>query len=66
MCTAASPSPPSPLSQNGRGGVEQILVQNLPSPPVGEGQGVRGKAGTKLAYVKSIGFTAVALVRRTI
>jgi hypothetical protein len=39
---AAQPSPPSPLSQNGRGGAERTLMQNLPSPPVGEGQGVRG------------------------
>ncbi len=39
---AEQPSPPSPLSLNGRGGAERILMKNLPSPAQGEGQGVRG------------------------
>ena len=38
---AGQPSPPSPLSLNGRGGVGGILLRNLPSPREGEGQGVR-------------------------
>ena len=38
---AGQPSPPSPLSLNGRGGVGCVLVRNLPSPREGEGQGVR-------------------------
>ncbi len=38
---AAPPSPPSPLSMNGRGGVGRILVRNLSSPSRGEGLGVR-------------------------
>ena len=39
---AVQPSPPSPLSMNRRGGVERILMQNLPSPREGEGQGGEG------------------------
>jgi len=38
---AEQPSPPSPLSLSGRGGVEGILLRNFPSPREGEGQGVR-------------------------
>jgi len=37
----AQPSPPNPLSHKGRGGAERILMKNLPSPLVGEGQGER-------------------------
>jgi|APCry1669189070_1035195.scaffolds.fasta_scaffold13777_2 hypothetical protein len=58
---AAQPSPPSPLSQNGRGGAERTLVRNLPSPLVGEGQGVRGKGRHLTAYLKSIGFSPTAM-----
>ncbi len=43
---AVQPSPPSPLSMNRRGGVERILMQNLPSPREGEGQGMRGPRPT--------------------
>ncbi len=39
---AGQTSPPSPLSLNGRGGAERILMKKLPSPREGEGQGVRG------------------------
>ena len=45
---AGQPSPPSPLSLNGRGGAERILLRNLPSPREGEGQGVRGPELTLL------------------
>ena len=45
---AGQPSPPSPLSLNGRGGAERILMKNLPSPREGEGQGVRGPELTLL------------------
>ena len=38
---ADQPSPPSPLSLSGRGGVGRILVRTLPSPREGEGLGVR-------------------------
>ena len=36
---AGQPSPPSPLSLNGRGGAERILMKKLPSPREGEGAG---------------------------
>ncbi len=39
---------PRPLSLNGRGGAERILMKNLPSPREGEGQGVRGPELTLL------------------
>ena len=42
------PHPPGPLSQNGRGGAERILMKKLPSPRVGEGPGVRGPELTLL------------------
>ena len=45
---AGQPSPPSPLSLNGRGGAERILMKKRPSPREGEGQGVRGPELTLL------------------
>jgi|GEM_PF-2830092 len=35
------PSPPNPLSLSGRGGAKAVLMRVLPSPPEGEGPGVR-------------------------
>ncbi len=48
-----SPSPPSPLSLSGRGGV------GLPSPLEGEGLGVRGRVGGQLLRLVAAGAAAV-------